>query len=309
MQLSKLLFLALLSFSFFACEDDDDVIDFITGEEPKDVTGFTYAEDEDESLADIYANVRADVEAAGPISIVAEIDHTANATNAGLTLRPTRVLMFGNPSLGTPLMQQNMLAGLDLPQKILFYQAEDDDVIVAYNSTEYLASRYNLTDNGELTNIGNALMDFVENNTGENVANSTVVRVDENKGIVLTTSADSVDAVYARLRAAIVANANLSIAAELDHSANAASVGMELPASKLIVFGNPAVGTPFMLEDQSVGIDLPVKILVYDNGNGTTIAYNDAEWIADRHDIDDDLEEIATMNTALSNLVSAAMGN
>lgn len=299
----------MLPLAFFSCQDDDDIVDFINGEEPTDVSGLTYAENEDDSLESIYDDVRDDIAAAGPITIIAEVDHAANAATVDQTLRPTRVLMFGNPRLGTPLMQQNMLAGLDLPQKILFYQASDDDVIVAYNSTEYLASRFNLTDNGELTTIGNALMGFVENNTGESVRNSNVVRVDENRGIVQVTSTDSVDVVYDRLRAAVVDNANLGIAAELDHAANAASVNLPLPASKLIVFGNPAVGTPFMLEDQSVGIDLPVKILVFDNGNGTTIAYNDPAWLADRHDIDDDLPAIGMMSTALSNLAAVASGN
>ncbi|TXF89538.1 DUF302 domain-containing protein [Neolewinella aurantiaca] len=309
MHFSKLLLLSFLALSVFACNDDDDVIDFVTGEEPVDATGLTYVEDEDESLSDIYNNVKADIEAAGPVSIIAEVDHASNASGAGLTLRPTRVIMFGNPALGTPLMQQNMLAGLDLPQKIAFYQAGDDDVIVAYNSTEYLASRYDLTDNGELTNIGNALQSFVEENTGEQVSNSIDVTVSENTGIVMTTSTDSVEVVYNRLQAAIASNANLTIVAELDHSDNAASVGLSLPASKLIIFGNPAVGTPFMQEDQTASIDLPVKILVYDNGNGTTLAYNDPEWIADRHDIGDDLEAISTMRTALEGLVDSATNN
>lgn len=309
MKFFKLLFLVCLLLSFAACDDEDTLVDVITGNEPVDVTGITYAEAEDQSLATIYTDVRTALADAEPITIVAEVDHSRSAANAGFALRPTRVILFGNPALGTPLMQQNMMAGLDLPQKIVFYQAEDDDVIVAYNSTEYLASRHGLTDDGELTMIGNALSGFVEDNTGENVANSADVRVDRDAGIVTATSDDDVATVYGRLRAAVSANTDLTIVAELDHAANAASVDMELPPSRLIVFGNPRVGTPFMLDEQAAGLDLPVKMLVFDNGNGTTIAYNDPAYLADRFDIDDDLPAIATMRTALQNFADAAMDN
>lgn len=294
---------------FNSCEDDDDIIDIFTGEEPVDATGLTYVEDEDESITTIYDNVKADLEAAGPISVVAEVNHGQSATNAGLELRPTQVILFGNPALGTPLMQQNIMAGLDLPQKIVFYQASDDDVIVAYNSTEYLASRYNLTDNGELTTIGNALKGFVEENTGEEVADSGDLDVDENEGIVMFMSDDSVEDVYARLRTAIDGNENLTIVAELNHSENAASVNLELADSRLIVFGNPAVGTPFMQADQTAGIDLPVKMLVFDNGTNTSIIWNDPAYLADRHDLPEDLPAIATMRGALENLTNVALGN
>lgn len=309
MKLAQLFFLFLLLLSFAACEDDDDIIDVITGEEPVDVTGLTYVEDEDETITTIYNNVLSDLEAAGPVSVVAQVNHAQAASGAGLNLRPTRVILFGNPALGTPLMQQNMMAGLDLPQKLLFYTASDDDVIVAYNSTEYLASRYNLTDNGELTMIGEALEMFVEGNTGEEVRNSSDLNVDENEGIVMNTSDDSVEDVYTRLRNAVDGNENLTIVAELNHSENAASVNLELADSRLIVFGNPAVGTPFMQADQTAGIDLPVKVLVFDNGTNTSIIWNDPAYLADRHDIPSDLEQIAMMRMALDNLTNVALGN
>ena len=272
-------------------------------------TGFIYAATDSTSITGAYNGVRAKLEAAGPIGIIAEVNHGMAAANAGLDLRPTRVIMFGNPKLGTPLMQQNILAGLDLPQKIVFYQQEDNGVIVGYNSTEYLASRHHLTDNGELTTVGNALKGFVESNVNARVGDATNLTVDENEGIVLNTTKNSVDTIYDRLRAAISGNANLTIVAELDHSANAGRVGLTLPASKLIIFGNPAVGSPFMQGQQSVGIDLPVKMLVYDNGGGTTVAYNAPEWLAARHGIDGNLPQISMMRKALENLTNVALGN
>ena len=304
-----LFFLLLLVLSFAACSDDDDATDPIISEMPVTATGLIYLKDETNTLNDIYAGVRSDLEAAGPIGIVAEVNHGSAAGVAGLSLRPTRVILFGNPNLGTPLMQQNMLAGLDLPQKIVFYQTEDSGVTVAYNSTDYLARRHNLTDNGELTTIGNALSNFVTSNARGTLLSSTGANVEANQGIVTGTSTDDVETVYGRLRAAISSNANLTIVAELDHSANAARVNLTLPESKLIVFGNPAVGSPFMQNEQSAGIDLPVKMLVFDNGNGTTVAYNAPAWLAERHGIDENLPQIELMRTALENLSAAATDN
>ncbi len=77
------------------------------------------------SIDDTYAALRSSLEANPNISIVAEVDYQANAASVDLTLSPTMIIFFGNSNLATPLIQQNQLAGLDLPQKILVYQNEE----------------------------------------------------------------------------------------------------------------------------------------------------------------------------------------
>lgn len=67
-----------------------------------------------------------DVLKARGISIVTRVDHAAGAAKSGLTLRPSTLLIFGNPKLGTPLMQSNPRVGLDLPMKVLVWQDEAD---------------------------------------------------------------------------------------------------------------------------------------------------------------------------------------
>ena len=69
-------------------------------------------------------------------TLFAKIDHAAAAAGAGLTLRPTVVLVFGNPRGGTPVMQAHPSAAIDLPLKALVWQGEDDRVRVATNSAE-----------------------------------------------------------------------------------------------------------------------------------------------------------------------------
>ena len=78
------------------------------------------------------------------LKVFAQVDHAQNAEGAGLRLRPTRVVMFGNPKLGTPLMQCEQSVAIDLPQKMLIWQDETGQVQIAYNDPRYLGGRHYL---------------------------------------------------------------------------------------------------------------------------------------------------------------------
>jgi len=78
------------------------------------------------------------------LTIFARIDHAAGAKKAGLDMRPTELLVFGNPKLGTPLMKASQTTALDLPQKALAYQAESGDVFLVYNDPAYVSSRHKI---------------------------------------------------------------------------------------------------------------------------------------------------------------------
>ena len=80
------------------------------------------------------------------ITVFARVDHAAGAKKVGKTLRPTVLLVFGNPKLGTPLMQQKQLIGLDLPLKALIYEAEDGKTYISYNDPAYLSKRHGVAE-------------------------------------------------------------------------------------------------------------------------------------------------------------------
>lgn len=93
--------------------------------------------------------------------------------------------------------------------------------------------------------------------------------------------------------AAAVTTRGISIMARIDHAAAAAAIGMELPPTEVLIFGNPRVGTPLMQAVQTVGIDLPLQALVWRDEEGTTwLAYNDPQWFAHRHGVDTGLDRI-----------------
>lgn len=95
------------------------------------------------------------------MTIFKRVDHAAGAQKAGLTLRPTELLIFGNPKVGTPLMLCSQTAAIDLPQKALAYKDESGQVWLAYNDPSYMAKRHDIKDcNTAIQKITNALAKF-----------------------------------------------------------------------------------------------------------------------------------------------------
>jgi uncharacterized protein (DUF302 family) len=93
---------------------------------------------------DTMDRLEAAVKAKG-MTVFARIDHAAGATGAGLPLRPTEVLIFGNARAGTPLMQSVQTIGLDLPLKALVWQDASGKTWLSYNDPAWLAIRYGLS--------------------------------------------------------------------------------------------------------------------------------------------------------------------
>ncbi|EEE38284.1 CrcB family protein [Rhodobacteraceae bacterium KLH11] len=97
------------------------------------------------------------VEGAGA-KVFARVDHAAGAQSVQSELRPTQMLMFGNPKLGTPAMQLSQSAGLDLPLRVVVYQTEYGDVLLSYHDPISLSEAHGLpTDANVLVKMAGAL--------------------------------------------------------------------------------------------------------------------------------------------------------
>lgn len=102
-------------------------------------------------------------------------------------------------------------------------------------------------------------------------------------GLVSVQSRSAASETTRRLESAL-AKRKLTVFARVDHAAGAASVGLPLRPTELVIFGNPQGGTALMQDKQSAGIDLPLKALVWEDADGKTwLTYNDPSWIAQRH--------------------------
>ena len=128
------------------------------------------------------------------------------------------------------------------------------------------------------------------------------------KGIITKTSNNSVEQTYQQLRNALSNNPNLKIIAELDHQANAAKADLQLSPTKIIMFGNPKLGTPLMQNAQTTGLDLPQKMLVYQTEDGTVkVSYNDPLYLKERHGIEGRDEILQKISGALDKLSNVAI--
>jgi uncharacterized protein (DUF302 family) len=113
--------------------------------------------------------------------------------------------------------------------------------------------------------------------------------VKKKNGIVDVPSNHSVDETVERVKNILQAK-GITLFALIDHSGEAEKVGMKMPPTKLLIFGSPKAGTPLMLAAPSIAIDLPLKILVWEDAKGKVwVSYNSPEYLAERHDLPQDL--------------------
>ena len=104
-----------------------------------------------------------------------------------------------------------------------------------------------------------------------------------NHGLIHTQSPRSVDETLHRLRSALESK-GIMVFATIDHSGEAAKVGMEMHPTKLLIFGNPKAGTPIMLAAPATAIDLPLKALVWEDAQGKVwVTQNTVEYLRQRH--------------------------
>lgn len=102
-------------------------------------------------------------------------------------------------------------------------------------------------------------------------------------GLVTIRSEHNPQETMRRLEAAVKAK-GMTVFGHVDHAAGAAEVGLALRPTDLLIFGSPKGGTPLMQSVQTIGIDLPLKALVWQDENGATwLSYNDPAWLARRH--------------------------
>ena len=110
-----------------------------------------------------------------------------------------------------------------------------------------------------------------------------------------------------RLEAEVKAK-GMTVFARIDHAAGAAAVGLSLRPTELLIFGNAKGGTPLMQSMQTIGIDLPLRALVWQDGSGSTwLSYNDPSWLVKRHGLGHEVDAtVSALAAALDAVARAA---
>jgi len=125
------------------------------------------------------------------------------------------------------------------------------------------------------------------------------------EGLIVTPSAHDPAQTMQKLIAAVTEK-GLSVLAHIDHAGAAAKAGLALAPTDLLIFGNAKGGTPLMQAQQSMGIDLPLKALVWQEQDGRTLlGYNDPAWLAKRHGVEND-HVIAVLRDVLAAVAAKA---
>jgi uncharacterized protein (DUF302 family) len=124
-------------------------------------------------------------------------------------------------------------------------------------------------------------------------------------GIVTIPAQHSVDEIVQKLES-ILAAKGVKLFAVVDHGGEASKAGLRMPPTRLLIFGNPKAGTPLMLAAPSVAIDLPLKILVWEDSDGKVwVSYNSPVWLQARHGLPSDLVANIAVVEALASAAAA----
>ena len=191
--------------------------------------------------------------------IVGVINHAAAATSAGLELLPTQVVLFSKTWPDAALNRRSATMGIDLPQKLLVWEAADGSIHLKYNAPGYLFDRHDAR-----------VLDFLYRNVDKVTGQFGPL----DNGLVSIQSQQSVDATVAKLLQ-VLDDAGFNIPFVIDQPA-------KRPMT-LVIFGNPAIGTQLMQNSRPVALDLPQKYLVYEDRHGNVhIVWNDPIFVAQR---------------------------
>lgn len=264
-------------------------------------------------FADTVANAIAAIEADPELTLVATIDHTANAAGVGVELLPTTELLFSDPTVDAALLQSNPPIGVDLPQSLLVAQDATGAVGVFWNKPGYLVFRHQLDAAGLAAPLG-----AMSNGLKALAASAAVTAelpVDGRPApgpglppVIIGGGTGTLREAADRLIGAIAADPDLVLIAEIDHTANAALVGVTLPDMIEVVFDSPATSASMLQAAQTSGIDLPQKMLVIDTGGGLQIVYSAQPELAARHGIDPALPSVLTFTELLAALSVTTAG-
>lgn len=213
-----------------------------------------------------------------------KIDHSRLAGKAGKPFAPTQVIMFNNESLEAKMVHKDQILALELPLKVLVYEAKPDQRNnIIWNDISYISNRYNTTFSDDMVDQYNqSIQSAIQGIPEANVVHfSTNVMADS--GIITLDSQYSFDDTYIKALKVIKSNDDVVVFDEIDFKNRAQAQGVSIDNTKLIMFGAPKPGGESMADAQTLGLDaFPQKFLVWQDMKGVHVSYNKLTVMADR---------------------------
>jgi len=265
----------------------------------------------DKSVEEVASGIVNHFEEESGMSVVADIDHSKNAESADLELPPTRMIAVTHAQLDMSFVDRAKRAGLDFPHKILVWGSADGPTRVHFNAPAYVAKRHGIEKLGlQLGQQEEKLSAAIEEATGTAVPDAPkrdAIGIDAGQGVVTLESNNGVSDTFEKLRGLVEEKDGVSVMSTVDYPKLAEGLDVDLTPAKLVMLGNPKLGTPLMAKARGVGLDLPQKIFVYGTKKGAIkVAYNDPTYLAMRHGFDGETEEVERIAEALEELAEEA---
>ena len=218
------------------------------------------------------------------LETIVVIDHSRLAEKEGAKMPPSAVTIYSDPKVDSALMKLNPRVGLDLPQKLLVFEA-DGEARVSYPEAGFLAARHGIADKDSLS--------LYQDRASEGIRGIETGRVDpvsgkgvkRDYGITDLVSDHGFADTIKRLKEAVMKQGDTVWFGEIDFHSRAVGVGVDLPRSTLLLFGGPKPGGVAMAEFPKLGLDaFCQKLLVYEEGEGRVrVIFNDIVKLAELH--------------------------
>jgi len=254
--------------------------------------------------AETVARVQNQLNSIGKVATTVDFAQTAQWVEK--TLRPTTVIIGGNPKAAAPIMAAGQRAAIDLPQKYLVWQASGGTVFVGYNSADYVASCAGIDpSSGAVDGLRSGSASVAQGASGSTdpVGDGGSASCSGSYLVQKTSNASFGDTV-SRYQAAFAKN-NQPTVLNLDQAAAAASAGTQIPPTQLLLTDDASVSVPLVAAQQTMGIDLPLRFLVWQDDSGAVHAGQpDIKVLASRHGVsgkDTLLDTAAAANNYLTN--------
>ncbi len=255
------------------------------------------------SVDEVYIAIKSAIEANENLKIIAEINHSEAAKGVEMEIPESRLIIFGNPKAGTQLMQQNQVVAIDLPMKMLVYDDNGTTKII-YNNASILMNRYEIM-LPELETKMNGLLDKISHSDVEETKLQHLKLGSNLSDLQTKESSLSVDKASEKLEK-LLKEKGFKLIAKVEHDKAAKNVGLELRPTRLFIFGKPEVGSQLMKANSTIGLDLPMRILLWEDENGKTqVSYFKGSFLANRHAIEN--EELTTKIDGVLDMLSNAV--
>ncbi|NOD91131.1 MULTISPECIES: DUF302 domain-containing protein [unclassified Ruegeria] len=212
---------------------------------------------------------------------IASIDHSRLAKAEGVETPASRVLIFSDPEINTPILKENVRAGLDLPFRVLSFD-QDGRPQIAYTDSQFLKVRHGLNDTQALNAFESKMLEVL-NDLDATPAPTSGLFADY--GVIELQTLLSVPEAVERLRTAVMGQDDTVWFGEIDFATEASQLGVDLPEAVLLLFGGPAPGGVAMAGFPAIGLDaFCQKLLVYANEEGgSVVIFNDIAALAKLH--------------------------